>query len=66
MLEQFLKRDQVTHATGLSRSAIYAAMNAGTFPRPVRVGKTAVAWRASEVESWQAARIAESRGNAVA
>ena len=61
MLEQFLRRDEVEKATGLSRSAIYAAMRAGTFPQAVRIGKTAVAWRANEIEAWQTARIAESR-----
>lgn len=58
MLDRFLRRDAVETLTGLSRSAIYAAMRAGTFPEPVRIGKSAVAWRACEIEEWQSARIA--------
>ncbi|MBX9605273.1 MAG: AlpA family phage regulatory protein [Gammaproteobacteria bacterium] len=61
MLDRFLRRDAVESLTGLSRSAIYAAMRAGTFPSPVRIGKSAVAWRACEIEDWQAARIAATR-----
>jgi prophage regulatory protein len=50
-----------TAATGeqlvqLSRSTIYAAVKAGTFPAPVRIGARAVAWRVSEVEQWLEAR----------
>ena len=60
MLEKFLRRSEVEKLTGLSRSAIYAAMSDVRFPRVVRIGKSAVAWRASEIESWQAARITET------
>ena len=52
-------------ATGLNIGR-YAAMRAGTFPKPLRIGKTAVAWRASDIEAWQAARIAESRADKAA
>ena len=62
MLDQFFRREEeVQKLTGLSRSAIYAGMRAGTFPAAVRIGKSAVAWRATEIEKWQAVRIAESR-----
>ena len=66
MLEQFLRRDEVQKLTGLSRSAIYAGMRAGTFPSIIRIGKCAVAWRASDIEAWQAARIAGTRAEAAA
>ena len=38
-----IKRPEVERITLLSRSAIYAAMDAGEFPRPVRIGRRAVA-----------------------
>ena len=61
MIEKFMKRREVSDLTRLSRSAIYAGMRNGTFPHTVKVGKSAVVWRALEIEAWQAARIAESR-----
>jgi prophage regulatory protein len=34
---------------GMSKSGIYAAMTLGEFPRPVKIGKRAVAWVEAEV-----------------
>ena len=56
--EKFLRRMQVERRIGLGRSSIYRTMQEGTFPRPVRVGKQAVAWRESEVTAWMPAREA--------
>ena len=61
--EVFLRRDEVERTTGLPRSTIYARMAEGSFPRPVRLSLRAVAWRATEIEAWQKARI-EARDNA--
>ncbi|MEP1353371.1 MAG: AlpA family phage regulatory protein [Tateyamaria sp.] len=47
-----LRRHAVEIATGLSRSSIYAMMDAGSFPRPIRIGKRAVAWRHSDIAAW--------------
>ena len=56
MAELHLRRPSVEAITGLSRSSIYAMMDAGDFPRPVRVGKRAVAWPQSAIEAWLANR----------
>ena len=56
MTPKLLKRGAVEELTLLSRSAIYAAMEAGEFPRPVRIGKRAVAWRQEDIEAWLASR----------
>ena len=47
--------------TGLSRTRLYEAVAAGTFPRPAKLGPNAraVAWSAEEVEDWIAARLAQ-------
>ena len=45
----------------LSRSAIYARVAAGTFPRPVKIGCRAVAWRQADVEAWIASPAEVSR-----
>jgi len=51
-----LRLPTVMLETGLSRSSICAAIKQGAFPRPVRIGKRAVAWRARDVEDWKATR----------
>lgn len=56
MAELHLRRPAVEAATGLSRSSIYAMMDTGDFPRPVRIGKRAVAWPQSAIEDWLANR----------
>ena len=49
---QMLRRKQVEALTGLSRSTIYAEMKRGTFPKPVRLSRRAVAWRAKDITEW--------------
>ena len=54
-VERLLKRREVEQMVGLSVAAIYARMDAGTFPRPVRIGtgkNGAVAWRLSDIQKW--------------
>ncbi|SDE47643.1 helix-turn-helix transcriptional regulator [Limimaricola pyoseonensis] len=51
-----LRRNDVEHLTGLSRSSLYAMMQKGQFPRPVRLGERAVAWPESAVQDWLASR----------
>jgi len=48
----YLRRDAVCQTTGLPPSTLYAKMAAGEFPKPVKLGRRAVGWRAEEVESW--------------
>ena len=56
---RLLRRPEVELLTGLSRSRIYAKMDRGTFPRPVKTGPRAVCWVESEISEWQLQRIAE-------
>ena len=56
MLRKMLRRPEVERITGLSRSSIYAQMNSGTFPRPVRLSVRAVAWPEIEIEEWLQSR----------
>ena len=60
MVQTYLRRPAVEAATGLSRSSIYAMMDIGDFPRPIRIGKRAVAWPQSEIEAWLAQRPAST------
>lgn len=56
MTEQHHRRPAVEKITGLSRSTIYEMMDREEFPRPVRIGRRAVAWRDSDLASWLAER----------
>jgi prophage regulatory protein len=46
---------------GLARSAIYQAINDGRFPKPVRIGARAVAWRHQDIEAWLQSRASQQR-----
>lgn len=60
-LDRFVRRPEVENLTALSRSSIYEKLSPHScrydpkFPRPVKIGQRAVAWRLSEVEAWIAA-----------
>jgi prophage regulatory protein len=59
---RLLRRKDVTAKTGLSRSAIYAGMKAGTFPQAVKINGhegAAVGWVESEIDELIANRVAE-------
>lgn len=56
--EHLLALADVERRTRLRKSAIYAGMAAGTFPRNVKLpGGRAVAWPASRIDAWIAAVI---------
>ena len=50
--DTLVRRPIVERRVGLSRATIYAKMAAGTFPRPVRIGARAVAWRERDLIEW--------------
>lgn len=52
MTDRFLRRPEIENLTGLSRSTIYQMIANGEFPKPVRIGRRAVAWRESTIQSW--------------
>lgn len=51
-MERLLRRREVQTLTTLSKSTLYAKIKDGSFPRPLSLGKQAVAWRASDIEAW--------------
>jgi prophage regulatory protein len=51
----------VLQVTGLGRSTIYRLVAHGSFPRPVRVGLRAVAWRWSDLDLWSRSRSTDAR-----
>ena len=58
MRETFIRLPELQKRVGLRRTAIYEAMKAGVFPKPVKLGRRAVAWAESEISAWQQEQIA--------
>lgn len=57
---KILRRPAVESRTGLSRSTIYAYIQKGTFPRPIKLGPRACGWVELEVDQWIEDQIAAS------
>jgi prophage regulatory protein len=51
-IDRLLARPDVMALTGMSTAGIYAAMTAGTFPRPLRVSPRSVRWKLSDLRAW--------------
>ncbi|MFV0269908.1 MAG: helix-turn-helix transcriptional regulator [Draconibacterium sp.] len=47
-----LKIQQVVSYTAVPKSSIYRKISQGKFPKPVRLGKNAVAWRSDDIQDW--------------
>ena len=56
-MNRILRLDRVMDRYGKSRSPIYADIQAGLFPRPIKLGARAAGWPEQEVDQVIAARI---------
>lgn len=56
MRNKVLRLPDVLKAVCLSRSTLYLMVSEGRFPRPIKLGGRAVAWRESDVDAWLASR----------
>lgn len=56
MADEILRLPRVIATVGMGRSWIYQAVAEGQFPAPVQLGRRAVGWRRSDVETWLASR----------
>ncbi|MDH1379323.1 AlpA family transcriptional regulator [Comamonas aquatica] len=56
--ERLLRIRDVCHLTGLGRSTVYLKVREGSFPPPVQLHGTCVAWYQSQVRTWIATRPA--------
>ena len=52
MTERLIRRPEVLRMTGMSTSTLYDAITRGAFPRPVKIGRRAVAWPESDLARW--------------
>lgn len=55
-------KDVLQRWAGVERSTLYRWMRQGRFPKPVRLGKRAVAWRDEDLRAWAASRKAGTLG----
>jgi len=62
--DQILRLPRVEERTGVGKSFIYAAIKAGTFPAPFKLGDRAVGWTASSIDAWIQARVQSSQQEA--
>lgn len=53
ILDRLLSMADVKLVTSLSRTTIYRMVEAGTFPKPIKIGASRIAWRASIIARWQ-------------
>ena len=63
---RLLKRQQVEEITTLSRSSIYDMIKRGVFPKPIKIGERAVAWREADIIAWMDARMTAASDEEVA
>ena len=52
----FLRQPQVLVFVPISRSTLWRRIQAGTFPRPVKLSARVTVWRAEDVRRWIAAQ----------
>ena len=51
-VDPLLPMSAVRSVTSLSKATIYRKMGDGSFPRAVKIGKSRVAWRQSDIAHW--------------
>jgi len=50
--DRLVRLPTVILRTGLSRSTIYEKIADGTFPKQIRLSKSSVGWRESQLDQW--------------
>ncbi|EKT60637.1 helix-turn-helix transcriptional regulator [Providencia rettgeri] len=64
--ENLIRLPEVMRRTGYGKAWIYRLIEAGQFPKSVKIGTRSIAFVESEVDEWIANKIAESRTGEVA
>lgn len=61
--ERMIRAPELLGWVGMSRTTIFRLVKAGSFPSPVRLHGTSIAWRESDVDKWIATRpsVAEKK-----
>jgi prophage regulatory protein len=61
ILMRILRKKEVLHITGLSKSTIYAKIKEGTFPKQIILSVRSVGWFEHEIQDWLKSRASETR-----
>ena len=59
--ERLIRLPQVENLTGLKRAHIYGLARRGQFPKPLKIGARASAFRESQVMAWIQDRIRDAQ-----
>lgn len=59
---RLIKLSEVMLKTGFKKTAIYSWVKTGTFPQPVKIGRSA-RWSLEEVEAWIQNKLDSRAGN---
>lgn len=51
-MNRHMRMPEVEWATGYKAWSIYKKIREGTFPKSIKLGPRAVAWKESEVQAW--------------
>lgn len=62
-MRRYLRLPQLQQKYPMSRSSIYAAVAAGTFPAPHRLSARAVAWDEDEVDAFLEKNVGPTRSD---
>jgi prophage regulatory protein len=57
-MQSYLRMTEICRRTGLSRWTIWRMEKEGSFPKSVKLGKNAVGWLLSELDTWEQHRQA--------
>ena len=55
---RLIKLPEVVRMTGVPESSVYWRISKGEFPRPIKIGERASAWKSDDIEAWIAAKVA--------
>ena len=53
-IERLLPIDEVVEIMSFSKASIYRKITGGSFPGPLKIGQSRVAWRRSAIADWLA------------
>ena len=62
-IDTFLREPETERVSGIPKSSRYQMIARGEFPKPIKLGRRAVAWSAAEIAEWQRNRIAARDDN---
>jgi len=66
MVDRVLRLPEVIQTTGLCKTAIYAGISAGTFPKQLKLGQRSSGWLESSIQQWINERAALANADEVA